>query len=78
MMRMMLYEAAQILLARSKKWSWLKDWAMKVATHRGMKKAIAALARRLAVIIHRIWVDSTEFRWTRKNKSRQQYENRAG
>ena len=32
---------------------------------RGMKKAIVALARRLAVIMHRIWVDGTEFRWTR-------------
>jgi transposase len=39
---------------------------MKVARHRGMKKAIVALARRLAVIMHRVWVDSTEFRWTRE------------
>jgi hypothetical protein len=39
--------------------------AMKVARHRGMKKAIVALARRLAVIMHRMWVDGTEFRWTR-------------
>jgi len=66
MMRMMLYEAAQSMLARSTKWSWLKAWAMKVARHRGMKKAIVALARRLAVIMHRVWVDGTEFRWTRE------------
>jgi hypothetical protein len=33
---------------------------------RGMKKAIVALARRLAVIMHRIWVDGTQFRWTRE------------
>ena len=39
---------------------------MKIARHRGMKKAIVALARRLAVIMHRIWVDGTEFRWTRE------------
>ena len=65
MMRMMLYEAAQSMLVRSTKWSWLKAWAMKIARHRGMKKAIVALARRLAVIMHRIWVDGTEFRWTR-------------
>jgi transposase len=65
MMRMMLYEAAQIVLVRSTKWSWVKAWAMKIARHRGMKKAIVALARRLAVIMHRIWVDGTEFRWTR-------------
>jgi transposase len=66
MMRAMLYEAAHIMLVRSTKWSWLKAWAMKIARRRGMKKAIVALARRLAVILHRIWVDGTEFRWTRE------------
>ena len=65
MMRVMLYEAAQSML-RSKKWSWHKAWAMQIARRRGMKKAIVALARRLAVILHRIWVDGTEFRWTRE------------
>jgi hypothetical protein len=44
----------------------LKAWAMQIARRRGMKKAIVALARRLAVIMHRIWVDGTEFRWTRE------------
>ncbi len=66
MMRGMLYEAVQVMLTRTNKWSWLKAWAMKIAKHRGMKKAIVALARRLAVIMHRIWVDGTEFRWTRE------------
>ncbi len=63
-MRVMLYEAAQTMLVVSTKWSWLKAWAIKIARHPGMKKAVA-LARRLAVIMHRIWVDGTEFRWTR-------------
>ena len=66
MMRVMLYEAAQVMLTRTNKWSWLKAWAMQIARRRGMKKAIVALARRLAVILHRIWVDGTEFRWTRE------------
>jgi transposase len=66
MMRAMLYEAAHIMLTRTTKWSWLKAWAMKIARHRGAKKAIVALARRLAVIMHRIWVDGTEFQWTRE------------
>jgi transposase len=66
MMRVMLYEAAQSMLLHSKKWSWLKAWAMQIARRRGMKKAIVALARRLAVIMHRLWVDGTEFRWTRE------------
>jgi transposase len=66
MMRVMLYEAAQSMLTRTTKWSWLKAWAMKIARHRGMKKAIVALARRLAVIMHRLWVDGTEFQWTKE------------
>src|SRR5262245_17668326 len=66
MMRMMLYEATQSMLVRSTKWSWRKAWAMKIARHRGMKKEIVALARRLAVIMHRVWVDGTAFRWTRE------------
>jgi len=66
MMRVMLYEAAQILLMRSSQWSWLKAWAMQIARRRGMKKAIVALARRLAVVMHRIWTDGTEFCSTRQ------------
>jgi transposase len=65
MMRMMLYEAAQTMLVVSTRWSWLKAWAMQIARRRGIKKAIVALARRLAVIMHRIWVDGTQFQWTR-------------
>ncbi len=66
MMWAMLYEAAHIMLVRLAKWSWLKAWAMKIARQCGMKRAIVALARRLVVIMHRIWVDGTEFRWTRE------------
>ena len=66
MMRTMLYEAAQTMLFHSARWSWLKAWAMTIARHRGKKKAVVALARRLAVIMHRIWVDGTEFWWTRE------------
>jgi transposase len=65
MMRTMLYEAAQSMLFHSTRWSWLKAWAMQIARHRGMKKAVVALARRLAVIMHRIWGDGTECCWTR-------------
>jgi transposase len=39
---------------------------MQIARRRGMKKAIVALARRLAVIMHRIWVDNSEFKWTKE------------
>jgi transposase len=67
MMRALLYEAAQVLLTRVQKWSWLKAWAMNVARRRGLQKAIVALARRLAVIMHRLWSDGTEFRWTKES-----------
>jgi transposase len=66
MMRTVLFEAAQTMLTRTIKWSWLKAWGMKIARHRGMKRAIVAVARRMAVIMHRMWVDGTEFRWTRE------------
>jgi transposase len=66
MMRSLLYEAAQVLLTRVTKWSWLKAWAMNIAKRRGRQKAIVALARRLAVIMHRIWSDGTEFLWTKE------------
>lgn len=65
MMRTLLYEAAQTLLTRVTKWSWLKAWSMDVAKRHGQQKAIVALARRLAVIVHRIWSDGTQFSWTR-------------
>jgi transposase len=68
MMRGFLYEAAQVLLTRVTKWSWLKAWAMQVAKRRGQRRAIVALARRLAVIMHRMWSDGTDFRWTRQAK----------
>ena len=50
MLRTVLYEAAQVLLTQSRHWSWLKAWGMKVAQRRGMRRAIVAVARRLAVV----------------------------
>jgi len=61
--RTALYTAANALLTRSSKWSSLKAWGMKVAKTRGHKKAVTAVARKLAVILHRMWIDDTQFRW---------------
>jgi transposase len=66
MMRTALYEAANSMLTRTTRWSWLKAWAMGVAKRRGMRKAKVALARKLAVILHRMWIDGTEFHWSRE------------
>jgi transposase len=65
MMRTVLFEAAQAMLTRTIKWSWLKAWGMKIARHRGMKRAVVAVARRMAVVMHRMWVDGTDFQWKR-------------
>lgn len=61
--RTALYEAAHTLLVRSKKWSSLRAWGMNVAKRRGMARARVAVARKLAVILHRMWTDATEFRF---------------
>jgi len=61
--RTALYEAAHTLLTRSRKWSSLRAWGMKIAKHRGMARARVAVARKLAVILHRMWADGAEFRF---------------
>jgi transposase len=61
--RTALYEAAHTLLVRSKKWSSLRAWGMRIAKHRGMARARVAVARKLAIILHRMWSDQTEFRF---------------
>ena len=66
--RTALYEAAHVMLVRPVKGSGLKSWAMKLARRAGMKKAKVALARKLAVILHRMWVDGTSFVFTAPNK----------
>ena len=64
MVRTALYEAASVILTRAVRISPLKSWALGVAKRRGTKKARVALARKLGVILHRMWVDGTDFRWS--------------
>jgi transposase len=60
--RTVLYEAAHIMLTKPVKGcSKLKSWAMRIARRAGMSKAKVALARRLAVIMHRMLADGTPF-----------------
>ena len=63
LLRTYLYEAATVLLYRTKKWSSLKAWGMKLAKRIGMKKAKVAIARKIAIILHCIWIDGTSFDW---------------
>ncbi|KUO69162.1 MAG: transposase [Alphaproteobacteria bacterium BRH_c36] len=66
MLRSYLFEAANVLLTRVAKWSALKAWGMRIAKRSGLRKAKVAVARKLAVILHRMWVDGTEFQWSSK------------
>jgi transposase len=59
--RTVLYEAANVILTRPVKGSLLKSWAMRLAGRAGMRKAKVALARKLAVVLHRMLADGTEF-----------------
>jgi transposase len=64
MLRCYLYEAANVLLTRVTRWSTLKAWGMRIAMGKSLSKARVAVARKLAVILHRTWVDGTEFCWS--------------
>jgi transposase len=60
--RAVLYEAAHVILTRPLKGcTALKSWAMRIAKRAGMKKATVALARKLAVIMHRMLANGTPF-----------------
>ncbi len=64
MLRSYLFEAAGVLLTRVQKWCALKAWGMRLAKRVGLRKAKVAVARKLAVILHRMWIDGTEFQWS--------------
>jgi transposase len=66
MTRQHLVQAATVLLSHTKRWSALKAWGMKVAKKRGFNKARIAVARKLAVILHRMWMNNENFRWSSK------------
>jgi transposase len=66
MLRTYLFEAANVLLTRVPKWSALKAWGLRLAKRNGLRKAKVAVARKLAVILHRMWIDGTEFTWSTK------------
>jgi transposase len=61
--RRTLYTAANSMLTRSSQWTPLKAWGMKLKKTRGHKKAVVAVARKLAVILHRMWIDDAQFQW---------------
>jgi transposase len=66
MVRSYLFEAAGVLLTRVAHWCKLKAWGHRLWKRIGFKKAKIAVARKLAVILHRMWRDETDFIWSNK------------
>ena len=64
-----LYEAAKVLLSRVTKWSAIKAWGLRIARRSSMKNACVAVARKLAVLMHRIWIDGSTFQWSTEPKN---------
>ncbi len=63
MLRSALYESANSLLARVKRPCALQTWGKRLAETKGPKRARVAVARKLAILLHRLWQSETEFRW---------------
>lgn len=61
LVRSYLFEAANVMLTRVRKTNALKSWGAKLDKKLGFKKARVALARKMAVVLHRMWVDGTDF-----------------
>jgi hypothetical protein len=61
--RVALFEVAHVLLTQVSPWSTIKTWPMQIARRRGAKRTKVALARKLAVVIHRMWRDGTAFQF---------------
>ena len=64
LVRNYLFEAAAVVLMRTKSWSALKSWGLRIAKRAGLNKARVAVARRLAVIMHQMWITGEAFRWS--------------
>ena len=60
--RATLYAAANAMLMRSITWSSLKAWGVRLMKAKGRRRAIVAVARKIAVVLHRMWVDGSDFR----------------
>jgi len=65
--RSALYVAAHALVTRTQAWSRLKSWGMRLVKTRGHRRAVIAVARKLAVILHRMWIRGTDFQWGSKD-----------
>ena len=65
MVRTALYGAANAMLSGRTRFSALRRWGLQVGKRRGNKRAKVAVARKLAVILHCMWIAGITFRWTK-------------
>ncbi len=61
LLRSYLYEAACHLLTRSRSDSALKQWGVNLRARVGFKRAVVAIARKLAIILHAMWSKNLPF-----------------
>jgi len=71
MTRSHLVQAATVLLTSGNKWSTLRAWGRKIAKKRGFRKARIAVARKLAVVLHRMWINEQDFCWSNKQTEKE-------
>jgi transposase len=68
-LRTTLYEAATVMLQRGRL-NWFSTWALGVAKRRGKNRATVALAKRIGVVLHRMWKCGTEFQFPRPDATK--------
>ena len=70
-MRFLLSEAGTVMLLRSQRWNKIKAWGLKIFRKKGAKKAAMAVGRKIAVIMHQMWINKTEFIYREEPKKKQ-------
>ena len=60
-MRTLFFEAANVSITRLRRFLPRKAWAVRLAARKGLKKAAVAVARRIAMVMLRLWCDGTSF-----------------
>ena len=70
-MRFLLMEAGTVMLTRSRRWNKVKAWGLKVLRKKEARKAAMAVGRKLAVVMHRMWINKTEFIYGEEPKAKQ-------
>ena len=74
-LRALLIECGIVILTRTTGWTKLKAWGLRIMKRSGLKKAAAAVARKLAIIMLRMWQEGKPFIWGEKKERINKEEN---